>query len=277
MNSKTVSCEILNCFKRSISHRIKKNHSAQDLDRIVKGNSPRSSEAEQGMRVTFNFQSLFDASLRKNPSVISSCSSLNVRYTAPNKTILMISLNNRCSKERYCAGRCRNLRTASVLASNCPWQRNNHLRTPLMSDWAEPDESFRNLLCNYNGRLYFKKKNQYVHIDEMWRFWYLNWQLRMLSLVDVNSPPSVVPPTERPGLAGKVNVHEILLEERGGVIHVTGLRTDVSEHFFTETASQQIVQCWINIMINNNKSWIMNRFDGFQQSILRIESRLVMI
>ena len=122
-----------------------------------------------------------------------------------------------------------------------------------------------------------KKKNQYVHIDEMWRFWYLNWQLRMLSLVDVNSPPSVVPPTERPGLAGKVNVHEILLEERGGVIHVTGLRTDVSEHFFTETASQQIVQCWINIMINNNKSWIMSRFDSFQQSILRIESRLVMI
>jgi len=61
----------------------------------------------------------------------------------------------------------------------------------------------------------------------------------MLSLVAVNPPPIVVPATERPGLAGKVKVHEILLEERGGVTHVMGLRTAVSEHFLTETTSQQ--------------------------------------
>ena len=57
----------------------------------------------------------------------------------------------------------------------------------------------------------------------------------MLPLALVSSLPSVVPPSERPGLAGKVKVQEIVLEERDGVSHVTGLRTDVSEHFFTET------------------------------------------
>ena len=66
---------------------------------------------------------------------------------------------------------------------------------------------------------------------------HLNWQLRMLLLDEVNEPAMVVPATEMPGLAGKVKVHEILLVERGGVCHVIGLRTDVSEHFFTETKS----------------------------------------
>lgn len=62
---------------------------------------------------------------------------------------------------------------------------------------------------------------------------YLSWHVRR---DEVKAPPTVVPATERPGLDGKVSVHETSLEkDRGGVTHVMGLRTAVSEHFLTET------------------------------------------
>ncbi len=57
----------------------------------------------------------------------------------------------------------------------------------------------------------------------------------MLLLEDVRPPPIVVPATVRPGLAGKVKVHDTLLKARAGGDQVTGLRMAVSEHFLILT------------------------------------------
>ena len=66
----------------------------------------------------------------------------------------------------------------------------------------------------------------------------MSWQLRMLLLEEVNPPPIVVPPTLIPGLAGKVNVQDCLLDARDGVIHIKGLRIAVSEHFLIITGRE---------------------------------------
>jgi hypothetical protein len=60
----------------------------------------------------------------------------------------------------------------------------------------------------------------------------------MLLLEEVNPPPIVVPPTLIPGLAGKVNVQDCLLDARDGVIHIKGLRIAVSEHFLIITGRE---------------------------------------
>ena len=57
----------------------------------------------------------------------------------------------------------------------------------------------------------------------------------MLLLDEVSPPPSVVPATVMPGLAGNVKVQDCLLEARDGVIQVKGLRMAVSEHFLIRT------------------------------------------
>lgn len=66
----------------------------------------------------------------------------------------------------------------------------------------------------------------------------------MLLLDDVRPPPIVVPATVRPGLAGKVKVHDTLLKARGGGDQVMGLRIAVSEHFLMLT---KITNNYINI------------------------------
>lgn len=60
----------------------------------------------------------------------------------------------------------------------------------------------------------------------------------MLLLDEVRPPPIVVPATVIPGLAGKVRVQDCLLDARDGVIHVSGLRMAVSEHFFIKTLNK---------------------------------------
>ncbi len=67
----------------------------------------------------------------------------------------------------------------------------------------------------------------------------------MLLLDEVNPPPSVVPATVMPGLAGKVKVQDCLLDARDGVCQVKGLRMAVSEHFLIKTAIKEKKGDWI--------------------------------